>query len=60
MAISGLAELHVPPVVEDVNVVVEPTQMFIPARTVVGGLFTVIDLLKFVAHGNSIGLGVKT
>jgi hypothetical protein len=34
--------------------------MFIPARTVVGGLFTVIDLLKVVAHGNSIEFGVKT
>ena len=60
VAISVLAELHVPPGVEAVKVVVEPIQIFIPPNTAVGGLVTVIDLLKAVAHGNSIGLGVKT
>jgi hypothetical protein len=44
VAISGLAELQVPPGVEDVYVVVEPTQMFIPAKTVVGGLVMAITL----------------
>ena len=60
VAIAVFAELQVPPGVEDVKVVDEPTQTFIPANTVVGGFVTVIVLVTEMAHGNNIGSGVKT
>jgi len=60
VAINGLAELHVPPGVEEVNVVDEPTQMLGPAKTVVGGLVIVINLFTVSAQGNKVLFGVKT
>jgi len=48
------AELQVPPAVDEVNVVEEPTQTSDPAKTVVGGFVTEIDLTTCIAHGNKV------
>ena len=59
VAITGLAELQVPPATEAVKVVDEPTQTFGPAKVMTGVTVIVMDLFTATAQGNNVLLGVK-